>query len=680
MNAPLCQYTHRPPDTLPALAGRGPRALRLGEVLVEDGALSPGELDQALQLQLALDAPIGEILASQGKLPRQKVAQALARSHGTAFVDLSLHPPDPRLAGMIPAQDCLEHKTVIWRKEGAMTILACADPRKAATLLRRLPDTLRPARLALADEAAVNAAITTLYRADLTQLAEQRTPQAQSCRGWSGRRMAGIGLMVLLGLVLAGPFLVSKLLFWAAVATLAINTGLKLLCLGAALRRRRPVETTNRAVAEVSPRLPKISILVPLFREARIAETLITRLQRIDYPAPLLDICLVTEADDHMTQAALARTTLPHGMSAVTVPIGTLKTKPRAMNYALDFTSGSIVGVYDAEDAPDPDQLRKVALTFGQSDAKLACLQGVLSFYNPRAGWLARCFSFEYAAWFRVMLPGLQRLGFAIPLGGTTLFFRRDALVKLGGWDAHNVTEDADLGMRLARFGYRSEMIDTVTHEEANNRLWPWVRQRSRWLKGYAMTWCVHMRNPVRLWRDLGTRKFVGFQLLFLGTLLSFCLAPVLWWGFAHFVSGGFVPPPAGLTPAQISALTVGFLACEGVSLGVYLAAGRKLTRRPSYLWVFTLPAYFMLATLAAYKGIFEMLRRPFFWDKTEHGVSPAEPSELAGRIDHQPGLIGNREMVAQRLAGSSGIARLNRVDNGQMLVERDLPAPIHRQ
>lgn len=638
MNAPLHQHAHHPSETLPAPAALGARLLRLGDVLIEEGALTLPELDHALHAQQSLDAPLGEILASQGKITPYRMAQALARTHGTTFIDLTRTPPDPRLADLISAEDCIAHKAVIWRREGAMTILACSDPRKASTLLRRLPKALRPARLALASEAAVNDAITTLYAPELAQLAEERTPQAQSCRSWSGTRMGVIGALILMPLVFAGPLLVSKLMFWTAVATLTINTGLKILCLIAALRRRAP----DRALEPKTGKLPKISILVPLFKEARIAETLITRLQKIDYPAPLLEICLVIEADDHMTQTALSRTTLPPGITAVTVPMGTLKTKPRAMNYALDFTTGSIVGVYDAEDAPDPDQLRRVAARFGQADKQLACVQGILSFYNPRAGWLARCFSFEYAAWFRVMLPGLQGLGFAIPLGGTTLFFRRDALVKLGGWDAHNVTEDADLGMRLARFGYRSEMIDTVTHEEANNRLWPWVRQRSRWLKGYAMTWCVHMRNPVQLWRDLGPRKFLGFQLLFLGTLMSFCLAPVLWWGFAHFVSGGFVPPPAGLTPAQISALTVGFLACEGVSLGVFMAAGRRLSRRPSYLWVFTLPAYFMLATLAAYKGIFEMLRRPFYWDKTEHGVSPADPSELAGCVDHQAGLISH--------------------------------------
>jgi cellulose synthase/poly-beta-1,6-N-acetylglucosamine synthase-like glycosyltransferase len=98
-----------------------------------------------------------------------------------------------------------------------------------------------------------------------------------------------------------------------------------------------------------------------------------------------------------------------------------------------------------------------------------------------------------------------------LPLGGTTLFFRRHILEELGGWDAHNVTEDADLGVRLARKGYKTELVSTVTYEEANCKAWPWVKQRSRWLKGFLITYFVHMRRPRRLLSDLGLRRFFGF-------------------------------------------------------------------------------------------------------------------------------------------------------------------------
>jgi cellulose synthase/poly-beta-1,6-N-acetylglucosamine synthase-like glycosyltransferase len=647
MNAPLFHLrAYRAPRH--EAVTLSPAPARLGEVLLDTGALTEPQLTAALRDQRKQAAPLGEIVVGAGMVSRSAITRALSQMHSTAILDLDNAPPDPRLSGVLSADQCIDNKIVPWRRQGATTIFACAHPNKAAELLRSLPREVQPARAALADERQLERVIAEQFPEALSTRAETRTPAAQSCRGWSAQKGALL-CALLLGCVLLGLFApVGTALFWLATASLLINTLLKIACLARAPRGARPVTGFAHRPFAKEGRLPKISILVPLYKEANIAASLIRRLSKLDYPAPLLEICLITEADDHVTKRALRDIKLPQGMRAINVPMGTLKTKPRAMNYALDFTSGAVIGVYDAEDAPDRDQLYKVARRFAASDEKLACLQGILSFYNPRAGWLARCFSFEYAAWFRIMLPGLQRLGFAIPLGGTTLFFRRDALVSLGGWDAHNVTEDADLGIRLARHGYRCEMIETVTHEEANNRLWPWVKQRSRWLKGYAMTWCSHMRRPLRLWRDLGPWKFLGFQILFLGTLVSFTLAPILWWNMAYIFTAGAVPTVGGLAPAQMEQLAMLFVACEVLTLGLFTYAHSKLTHRPALLWVFTLPFYFMLATLAAYKGLLEVLWKPYFWDKTEHGVSDAENElEISLGVDLEPRFVSNRKMVA---------------------------------
>ena len=186
---------------------------------------------------------------------------------------------------------------------------------------------------------------------------------------------------------------------------------------------------------------------------------------------------LVLEQHDTVTRDTIARTELPSWISVIEVPSANrLTTKPRALNYALDFCRGSIIGVWDAEDAPEPDQIEKVVTSFQDAPESVACLQGVLDYYNPKTNWISRCFTIEYATWWRMILPGVAQLGLVIPLGGTTLFFRRNILEKLCGWDAHNVTEDADLGIRLARHGYVTELIPTVTFEEANCRAWPWVK------------------------------------------------------------------------------------------------------------------------------------------------------------------------------------------------------------
>ena len=290
------------------------------------------------------------------------------------------------------------------------------------------------------------------------------------------------------------------------------------------------------------------------------------------------------------------------------------------MNFALDFCRGSIIGVYDAEDAPHPDQIHQIVRRFHERGPQVACLQGLLDFYNPRTNWLSRCFTIEYNVWFRMFLSGLERLGFAVPLGGTTLFFRRNVLEKLGGWDAHNVTEDADLGIRLARHGYRTEIVHTVTEEEANCRFIPWVKQRSRWLKGFAITWAVHMRNPTNLLKDLGLKKFIGVQILFIGTLSQFIFAPLLW-SFWLVLFGVNHPMLAVVSSNVMIGLGAMFLLSEIITIAVGCLAVADKKHRFLIPWVPTMHFYFPMGTLAAYKALYELITQPFYWDKTAHGI-----------------------------------------------------------
>jgi cellulose synthase/poly-beta-1,6-N-acetylglucosamine synthase-like glycosyltransferase len=477
-----------------------------------------------------------------------------------------------------------------------------------------------PVHLAIVTPDHLDTALSNLCHKALMQNAELRTDPQESCRDWNAGKAFRWGSAVILAILsclIVWPTVSFMILCGWAVFTLVLNTILKV---ATAMLHLFPKPTTPPPANPQLAHLPTVTILVPLFRERDIAGALVRRLSRLDYPTDRLDVCLVLEADDATTQEALAATDLPFWMRAIKVPLGTLQTKPRALNYALSFAKGSIIGVYDAEDAPAPDQINIVVNRFAQRGPDVACLQGRLDFYNSHSNWLARCFTIEYATWFRIMLPGLERLGLAIPLGGTTLFFRRDTLEELGGWDAHNVTEDADLGIRLARHGYRTEIIDTVTQEEANARAWPWVKQRSRWLKGYAITYGVHMRNPLKLWRDLGAWRFFGVQLLFAGTISQFLLAPLLW-SFWLMLFG--VPHPLDGILAQPVALTFAglFLVSEIIGITVMAIAVTSAGKGDLIKWTPTLHLYFPLAALAAYKGVIELATKPFYWDKTTHGI-----------------------------------------------------------
>lgn len=561
-----------------------------------------------------------------------------------AVVDLDRFRPDARALDRLGVEAALRLGVLPLRPAGAVTPVAAADLKDFRAAQPLLEQSLGPVICCRARRDDIDRRIATLRAPTLALRAANRTPGPESCRNWSGRKLvAGTILLTAMLVTLAATtpgVLLGALTVWASL-TLVSVTGLRLVAALAQASHARKLGKTwksRRSLRTTDDKLPSIAVLVPLYDEQDIAERLVTRLTRLDYPRDRLEVLLILEAGDLATRRALRGADLPAWMRIVEVPSGEVRTKPRAMNYALDFTRSEIVGIYDAEDAPAPDQLLKVAEAFRTAGPEVACVQGVLDFYNPRQTWLTRCFTIDYATWFRLVLPGLVRLGFVIPLGGTTVFFRRELLDRLGRWDAHNVTEDADLGIRLARRGYRVSFLNSVTEEEATASIPAWIRQRSRWIKGYAATWAVHMRDPLRLWGELGTRRFLGLQILFLGTLSQFILAPFLWsfW----LVLFGLPHPLMAIAPWPVMVLLGGiFLLSEVVTLGIAALSVATPKHRWLIKWVPMMHLYFPLAAVASWKGYAELTTRPFFWDKTAHGsgVTPAPE----GRVELLPSRPG---------------------------------------
>lgn len=599
-----------------------PGRVPLGQILLQSGAVDAADMVRALALQARHDALLGDVLLAHGMVTQHALMAALSQQFGAAVVDTAGDGPDLRLMDLMGPHECLRLACLPWRRDGCVTVVATSRPDRFEGARPTLENALGPVEMALIPDADLHRQIAESHRSALRLWAETCVQGDESCRQWRQlhlHRWIGGGLAALALAALIAPLQVLVVLMVVAVICLTAATLLKIAAAGASLRRKFGRPEMPRGERAVIARLPVVSVMVPLYRESDTVARLINRLGRLSYPRELLDVLLVMEERDSTTAAALAARTLPAWMRVITVPDAPLRTKPRALNYALLFARGTIVGVYDAEDAPEPDQLHRVVRRFQQGDARLACVQGVLDFYNPRSNWLARCFTIEYAAWFRMILPGMEQLGLAVPLGGTTLFFRRTVLDKLGGWDAHNVTEDADLGIRLARHGYTTALLHTVTNEEANCHILPWIKQRSRWLKGYAVTYLVHMRNPRALWQQLGAWRFWGVQVLFLGTLIQFLLAPLLW-SFWLAVIGLGHPLQDTLAREVFVVFAAIFLLSEVTNLTINLCALRARHHRHLRIWVPTLHLYFPLATLAAYKGLWELIRAPFYWDKTVHG------------------------------------------------------------
>jgi cellulose synthase/poly-beta-1,6-N-acetylglucosamine synthase-like glycosyltransferase len=369
--------------------------------------------------------------------------------------------------------------------------------------------------------------------------------------------------------------------------------------------------------------LPVYSVLVPLFKETSVLPQLLSALNALDYPAEKLDIKLILEETDIAMQRAVAQHDLAPHFDVVVVPAGSPQTKPRALNYALAFARGELVTIYDAEDLPDSQQLRIAAETFEAAPGDLACLQAELAFFNSDDNWMSRQFAIEYATLFRVVLPALAADKLPLPLGGTSNHFRRSVLEAIGAWDPYNVTEDADLGLRLARAGYRTGVIDSRTLEEANTSIRSWIKQRSRWLKGFLLTWFVHTRHPRVSLRELGFAGFWVTSVMTLGIFMSAALYPI----FAIKLIADFLtqPPPENLGTLNDLLTGVALVLFLGGYTVAVLAGRKGLGKRQSRQWalaIASMPVYWMLFMPAAWLALYEALFRPFHWHKTQHGAA----------------------------------------------------------
>jgi glycosyltransferase XagB len=450
-------------------------------------------------------------------------------------------------------------------------------------------------------------------------------------RLWSAERtLAGPQIAVasaaiaLLGVGIAvSPYRTGALTIGLLTAVFAMTTVLRVAYLLQGYRARSR-STPDTALA--GHPLPVYTILVPLYQEAEVVPDLLAALDELDYPFDRLEVLLLVEHDDGPTTAACEKHLRP-GWRVVEVPPGGPRTKPNALNVGLPQASGEFLTIYDAEDRPEPAQLRKAVHEFRRIPGQVACLQARLDYYNSEQNLLTKWFTCEYATHFSLYLEGIAELGHAIPLGGTSCHFRTSVLWEIGGWDAWNVTEDCELGMRLAAAGYRSAMLDSATLEEAVPLLGKWIGQRSRWVKGFAQTALVLLRAPLRTAAAMGVRRYLAALATVGGVPLVLTTQVFFWsllWAYIGLRAGGAnVTPIEALFPepllslGMISLLVGNFvLLLAHVSL-VYQQGRFHLVRNAVFI-----PVYWLLMSIGAWRGIAQLTRRPHFWQKTVHGLA----------------------------------------------------------
>ena len=453
-----------------------------------------------------------------------------------------------------------------------------------------------------------------------TQFLGQRGFEQADCTVSRGQR--NIFLLLVLGLIIV------FFIFPARPALLVINSVFTVFFLASTLYRLYLIDMSLRShneihiVDDLDPpdgEWPSYVIQVPLYHEGNAIPHLIESLGNLDYPKDRLTIQLLVEADDRETQAALDKVGVAAPFQIVDIPVSYPRTKPKACNVGLAVAKSDYLVIYDAEDRPDPDQLKKAVIAFSQCVDNIACLQAKLNFYNTKRNFLTRCFTAEYAMWFDLCLPGLDALRAPIPLGGTSNHFRLEILKQLKGWDEYNVTEDCDLGLRLFAQGWQTRILDSTTWEEACPKLSWWIKQRSRWVKGYMQTYLVHTRNLPGLTKKLGVANSFHFHLLVGGSVLAQLLSTFYWmlvcvWIFKRpEVIGAFFPGPIFAMAA--------FCLFVGNFAFVYTCAIACQCRGLGHVMKYTpiMPLYWIIMSLAAWKGAFQLIWNPHFWEKTQH-------------------------------------------------------------
>ncbi|MCH7408896.1 glycosyltransferase [Belliella sp. DSM 111904] len=389
--------------------------------------------------------------------------------------------------------------------------------------------------------------------------------------------------------------------------------------------------------------LPFYTILLPVFKESEVIHKLVYNLKNLDYPLEKLDIKLLIESDDEMTYNAVKNMNFPCVFEPVIIPYAQPKTKPKACNYGLYFSKGKYLTIYDAEDIPDNNQLKLVYTLFKKISEEYVVVQCALNYFNKKENILTRLFTLEYSYWFDYMLPGLDNLDVPIPLGGTSNHFRFDKLMELGGWDGFNVTEDADLGLRAYAKSYKVTVLDSTTLEEANNDFFNWIRQRSRWIKGYMQTFLVHMRNPLKLYKKVGLKGFLSFQFFIGGTFFTFLVYPILltFLLFILFLYTGILDKMVFWNEIEISEIILDnvrlffpdwlvilsvFNFVVGNLMMIYVNMIAVFRRKAYSLMLFSLinPFYWLMHSVSAYKGLIQLITKPFYWEKTNHGLTKA--------------------------------------------------------
>ena len=585
------------------------------ELLLEKNLLTPDQLRQALLLKEKYKDQLGQILLKEGYLSSKDLYETLAEHLNTKYIDIKKHACDKFLLSEEDVFKYIEHKFIPWRKIGKVVCVAVVklNDDLFLHLRKKYPNGFR---IVLTTPQNIISNIQRKYSHITLAIVKKElrivAPQYSSYRLFTVNQKVFLIFFSIFSFVIAITFSSIAVKAFLLIANLLflINIIFKLVIFFKGMEKEAP-DSSYRNVDE--SQLPIYTILLPLYKEGLVIKKLLGSMRNLNYPKSKLDIIIIVEQFDRKTIKALNKETYDGLFRIICVPKSDPQTKPKACSYALKFAEGEYVTIYDAEDRPEPDQLLKAVHMFKNSDKNVACLQSRLCCLNFRENLLAFLFSVEYLIWFGFFLKGLERLNIPIPLGGNSNHFKLSILKYIGGWDPYNVTEDADLGYRLAKGGYKTKMMNSVTWEEAPIKLKSWINQRSRWVKGNMQTYIVHLRDAKKLKDHFGMIGVFGFH--------AFLIIPIL----AYFLQllillGGFLAAEDGflLFLKNLSIFNLVSWVILSIALAFFAISENKW-KNVSIVSVCFYPFYYCLHFISAIIALYQLIFKTHYWAKTEH-------------------------------------------------------------
>lgn len=619
------------------LKNRNKDRLPIGEMLVKKGKITNEQLQRAVELQKKSGGRLGEVLLFLKYITPKDLYNDLAIQGSIGRVGKRTN---LRNSWKLPYDIALKHNAIIINERDDIYLLAVREILPASSVSEIESYLDKPVEQVLATMVEIDNFWEQVYGYTQTEKSVfelyENEPENSAIVTFSQNQQIVVLIVLILLVILI--ILNYKIAFFSInlffQIIYAIMTVLKLVIVLKGSNRDAQLRFTREEMDSIDEKeLPVYTILVPVYKEKEVIKSLIGNIQNFDYPQYKLDVCILLEKDDTETLEVLNNMKLPENYRIMIVPDCKPKTKPKACNYGLIRAKGEYVVIYDAEDRPEMDQLKKVYLSYKKLPDEFVCIQAKLNYFNSSQNILTKWFTQEYSMWFELLLVGIMQIKTPIPLGGTSNHFKVDFLREVGAWDPFNVTEDADLGVRLFKKGYKTAVVDSRTWEEANSRLGNWIRQRSRWIKGYMQTWLVHMRHPIELYRSLGLQGFIGYQAMVLGTPLLPIINPffwlmLVWWYMTKALWIKSMFPGVFYYIAAIQLFFGNFMFTYTNTVGMYWVTrdcALKKKQPFSYgliKYAILTPVYWMLMSVAAYKALFQLIKNPFYWEKTDHGLA----------------------------------------------------------